>query len=153
MASFRGSIDEHFTTPTAPARVREMLLDTERWKRLQDELQTATELAPGKLEIVLKEHQHGPTRFQGRYTARWTAEGDTVIWRSVPSPTGNFEVSGSATVTQRGAGSAVLWRESVTADIPVNRLVAKVVAPIADRMMARGLRGYLDRLRADLDRG
>jgi hypothetical protein len=152
MSRFNGSIDERFTVPLPPERVRELLASTALWVELQEDVQTAKELEPGTLDVQLKPHEHGPVRFQGRFVADWRSSGDTVTWRSRPAKDANFELNGRATVTAAGGGSAVHWVESVSAEIPVNRIVRKMVAPIADRMMARGLRGYVERVKQHLSK-
>lgn len=152
MSRFNGSIDERFETPLPPERVRALLADTALWVELQQDVETAREVGPSTLDVTLKAHQHGPVQFQGRFVATWSTEGDTVRWRSAAGSGANFEIDGKATVTPHGSGSQVHWVESVSAEIPVNRIVRKMVAPIADRMMARGLRGYVERVRDHLAR-
>ena len=152
MSRFHGSIDERFTVPLPPERVRQLLGDPQLWVELQQDVETATAVHPGTLDVVLKPHEHGPVRFQGRFRADWRVQGEVVTWRSQPAKDANFELDGKATVTAAGSGSAVHWLESVAAEIPVNRIVRKMVAPIADRMMARGLRGYVQRVREHLSK-
>ena len=43
------------------------------------------------------------------------------------------------------------YRESITTEMKVNRVVAKIVRPIVNREIAKGVGGYLERVKEHLD--
>ena len=101
-----------------------------------------------RLVVVLEEERAGTVRFQGRYTMCFAREGDTIRWQTTPDS--NMTVRGAARFSATTGGCRVAFSERIDADLGLNRLVTRAVKPIADRIMARGQRKYLDALMAEL---
>lgn len=148
---FAGHLDTTFTTKAAPEAVRAALADPGTWKRLQTEIVHTEDVDEHTLDVTLKEHTHGPAKFQARYRCRWQSTPEGSRWDSEPGA--NFSIHGRTTVSAApGGGSRVRWVEDIEADIPVPRLMVRVIKPVADRLMARGLQEFIDVVKADLDR-
>lgn len=112
------------------------------------EVQASEKLDATRLRIKLKEMAHGPVKFAGDYTLRFEVAGSAVRWTSEAG--GNITVRGEATFSDAPGGCRMQFRESVEMDMEVNRLLAGVVRPIAETMMARGMRGFVERMAASL---
>lgn len=150
MPRFTGQLTRTFTTRASPPQVTAFLSDPQTWVAHQEEIETSRDLGDGRLDITLKEHTHGPARFQGRYQCTWRSTADGARWDSEDGA--NFVVHGQVRVRATGAGSEVTWTESVEADVPVPRLMVRVVRPIAEALMARGLERFSKKMNAELDR-
>lgn len=150
MARFDSVLEEQRTTRVSAAVARARLADPRLRADHIEEAERCDHPAPDKLRVVLKPHNHGPVSFQGRYTLRFTTEGDVVRWQTVDDS--NLVIRGEARVTADGAGARVAWKEVVETELPINRVVAKAVAPVASRMMVRGMRRSMEGLLDAVDR-
>ncbi len=150
MPRFSGTLSRTFITPASPERVLALLSDRQTWVRLQEEIEHATEVGDDSLDLVLREHVHGPARFQARYRCRWARAANSASWDSVNSD--NFGVHGTVRVRSVPGGTEVVWNESVDAEVPVPRMLVRVVQPIAETLMARGLNRFVDIVMAELAR-
>ena len=137
MPRLTSSYTRSFTTRATPEQVKDLLSNPDTWCQHLPELEQATVIDAQTLDVVLKEHTHGPATFQGRYRCRWSRTDDGARWDSDPGA--NFEVHGKVTVQPTHTGSAVTWTEHVEADVPIPRLVIRVVRPIANKLMERGI--------------
>jgi len=149
MPRFTGKYARTFPTRATPEQVKDLLSDPATWRMHQDEIESSTVVDDRTLDIVLKEHTHGPAKFQGRYRCRWTRTDNGARWDSEPGA--NFAVNGAVTVRAAGSGSEVTWTESVEADVPVPRLMVRVVRPIAETLMGKGLDRFCKQMQAQLD--
>jgi carbon monoxide dehydrogenase subunit G len=150
MPRFKGQLTRTFTTRANPEQTLAFLSDPSTWIAHQDEIETTRDLGNHTLEVTLKEHTHGPAKFQGKYRCTWSRGPNEARWDSADD--GNFIVHGKATVRAVAGGSEVVWNESVDADVPVPRLMVRVVRPIAEAFMARGLEKFAEKLKHELDR-
>ncbi len=98
----------------------------------------------------MKEMKHGPVAFAGQYTLLFTIDGGTVRWRS--GPDSNVAVQGEAVFTPAGAGSRLAYSESVSLGIELNAIAGKVLRPVVEAMMARGMRNFIERMGEQLQR-
>jgi carbon monoxide dehydrogenase subunit G len=64
---------------------------------------------------------------------------------------GNIEVRGTARFLPAGAGSRVDFVEEVRMEMELNRILAGVIRPVAEAMMARGMKGFVERMCGALD--
>lgn len=149
MPRFTSSYSRSFPTRATPEQVQVLLSTPDTWRQHQGEIEQVTVVDAQTFDVVLKEHKHGPATFQGRYRCRWTRTADGARWDSEPGA--NFEVHGRVSATARGAGSQVTWTEQVEADVPVPRLMVRVVRPIAEALMAKGIDRFSKQMQALLD--
>jgi|GEM_PF-6008582 len=150
MPRFKGQLTRTFTTRASVEQVCAFLSNPATWVQHQDEIETTDDLGNNTLFVTLKEHTHGPARFQGKYRCTWTRTADSARWDSEAG--GNFEVHGVVQAKAVGGSTEVTWSESVDADVPVPRLMVRVVRPVAERLMARGLNKFAEKMARELDR-
>lgn len=129
---------------TAAARFAEI----DRQIACHPELAEAQRLDERRARMTLREMSHGPVKFAGQYTLAFTRDGTTVTWHTEAD--GNLTISGSARFVPAPGGCEVHFREEVSMELPVNRVVGAVVRPVAEAMMARGMRGFVERVVASL---
>jgi len=149
MPRFTGKYTRTFSTRATPDQVKDLLSDPNTWRRHQDEIKQSTVVNDHTLDIVLKEHTHGPAKFQGQYRCRWTRTDSGTRWDS--DPDANFAVNGQVSVQASGSGASVTWTESVEADVSVPRLMVRVVRPIAETLMGKGLDRFCQKMQTILD--
>jgi hypothetical protein len=126
------------------------LSDPATWIAHQEEIERTEDLGGNTLLVTLREHQHGPAKFQGVYRCSWQRLPDGARWDSEDGA--NFSVHGRVRVRSVAGGSEVSWEESVDADVPVPRLMVRVVRPIAERLMSHGIVRFVEKMNAELDR-
>lgn len=150
MPRFKGQLTRTFTTRASVEQVQAFLSDPQTWVKHQEEFEHAQPVGDDALQITLKEHTHGPAKFQGKYQCRWSRTTDGARWDSEANA--NFAVNGQVRVRSAASGTEVTWTESVDADVPVPRLMVRVVRPVAERLMARGLDRFSQKMQSELDR-
>ncbi|HCH62277.1 MAG: hypothetical protein CL927_15930 [Deltaproteobacteria bacterium] len=150
MPRFKGQITRTFTTRAQPDSVAAFLSDPGTWIAHQEEIEHAEVLGDDTLFVRMREHTHGPAKFRGVYRCTWERLPDGARWDSDESS--NLVVHGRVRVRGIASGSEVTWEESVDADVPVPRLMVRVVRPVAERLMARGLARFIAQMNAELDR-
>jgi len=148
MAGFTGRHDEVLTLPLSVGDAMAAWFDMARQGRCTPDTVSAHPQGADRLVVVLKEERAGTVRFQGRYTMFFTQKGDTIRWQTAPED--NMEVRGTARFSATASGCKVVFSEQIDADLGLNRLIARAVKPVADRIMERGQRKYLDALMAEL---
>lgn len=150
MPRFKGHLTRTFTTRARPEQVCELLSNPRTWIDHQEEIEHTEDLGNNTLQVRLREHQHGPAKFQAVYRCTWQRLPDGARWDSEDGA--NFAVHGRVRVRGVASGSEVTWDESVEADVPVPRLMVRVVRPVAERLMSRGIAKFIEQMNAELDR-
>lgn len=102
------------------------------------------------IHFVLQEEDHGVVKFKPDYRCTYTREGTTVRWN--PSG-GNIEQTGTATFTPKGDGCEVHYSESLRLDLPVSSMMTPMLRPLLGPVLAKEIKGYLDRMVANLPTG
>lgn len=146
MATFTGTHTATHSIPLPPADALARWSNLDRQVQCRPEVATTERPGPGQLRLKLKEMKHGPTAFAGDYTLQFTTEGDVLRWRSLPG--GNPKVEGEARFVAAAGGCTVQFRESVSVEMDVGALAAKMLRPIVETMMERGMRGFVERMLA-----
>ena len=149
MPRLTSTYNRSFTTRATPDQVIDLLSNPDTWRQHQGEIHTSTVVDAQTLDVVLKKHTHGPTTFQGRYRCRWTRTEDGARWDADPGA--NFEVHGKVSVRASQGGSHVSWTEHVEAEVQIPRLLVRVVRPIADKLMAKGIDRFCQSMQRHLD--
>lgn len=99
------------------------------------------------IHFVLEEEDHGVAKFKADYRCTYEQDGLVVKWRPAG---GNIEQSGSATFTATDEGCTVHYQESLRIDLPIPGMMAPVVRPLVGPLVAKEIKGYLDRITASL---
>lgn len=152
MPRFEGSVERVLTIRAPIQKVVETMANPERFSRFIDDLERLETVEEGTtFRWILKEISEKGINFKGDYTVRYERDGERqVTWSTVPG--GNMTSEGHARFSSPDAGlTRVEYREHIVTDMDVNRLLAKVIKPIVDRQIARGVGGYLDRVQAHLE--
>lgn len=149
MSTFTGRHSTTVNLRLAPSAAARAFADLDRQIACHPELAGADKVDATTLRVRMKEMNHGPTKFAGRYTLVFTAEGDAVRWRTSD---GNVDVRGEAVFTAAPGGCRLAYTESVALDLDVNVLLGKVLRPIVETMMARGMKNFVDRMTEELGR-
>ena len=150
MPQFKGSLDRVFTVNADIATVASTMSDPEVFSRFIEDLETIEPIEEGTWRWQLRELSEKGVRFKADYTVKYTRYGDRHLeWATISR--GNMTSSGSASFTELGRNTRVAYSETIVCDMDVNRLLAKIIKPIVDRQIARGVDGYLERVKAHLE--
>jgi carbon monoxide dehydrogenase subunit G len=150
MPTFTGQHHATLSLRIPPAQAAAAFADLDRQIACHPELERADKIDATTLRVKMKEMNHGPTRFAGRYTLLFSVDGTTVRWRT--GPDSNVDVSGEAVFTAVGTGSRLAYTERVSLAMDLNALLARVLRPIVEAMMGRGMRSFVERMTAELER-
>lgn len=148
MATFESTHRAVLSVRLAPAEARAAWSDPQRQARCRPELASWEVPGPGLLRLRMKEMKHGPTAFAADYTLRFAVEGDRLVWRSLPG--GSPQVEGSARFVAAPGGAAVHYEERVSVTMELGVVAAKLLRPIVEAMMERGMRGFAERMAGEL---
>ncbi|MEO1267745.1 MAG: SRPBCC family protein [Myxococcota bacterium] len=149
MPTFTGTQSRVFTVKATPEAAMELMSNPDAFRALLPDLDTLEQVEGEQWRFVLKEKSEKGVQFRGDYTVRYTTSGDTLTWTTTSH--GNMTSQGRAVIRPVGAGAEIDYTETITADMKVNRLLAKLIKPIVNREIANGVGGYLDRVKAHLD--
>jgi carbon monoxide dehydrogenase subunit G len=131
--------------------VMAVMTDPDQFSAYLGDLETLEKKGEDTWRLILKELSEKGVRFKGDYTVKYTVSGDTLTWETISQ--GNMSSTGRATFRARGEGATeVDYTETVECNMDVNRLLAKVIKPIVQREIARGVGSYLDRAKEGLER-
>lgn len=147
MPRFTGRHATSVDLPMAPPAAAAAFADLDRQIACHPELAAAEKRGPDTIHFRMKEMAHGPVKFAGAYTLRFTTEGTTVRWRTLD---GNVDVHGEATFAATPGGCRMACAESVATELDVNPILAKVLRPIVEAMMGRGSKNFVERMEAEL---
>ena len=150
MPRFQGQLTRTFVTRASVDQVCTFLSDPDTWLQHQGEIESSVPVTDRTLDVTLREHTHGPAKFQARYRCTWARTADGARWDSEDGA--NFSVHGQVRARAVAGGTEVTWTEACDADVPVPRLMVRVVRPVAERLMARGLDRFVTTIQAELDR-
>jgi len=126
---------------TEPARIIESLGNVDATEHVDDRT----------IRIVQNEVHEKGVRFKGDRTVRYDYDGaDLLTWNTVSN--GNMMASGQARfIAEDETRTRVEFRETIECEMQVNRLLGRVLKPIVERHIARGVGEYLERVRARLE--
>jgi carbon monoxide dehydrogenase subunit G len=147
MAEFSGSYEETFVldVPIDSAKHHFGNLDTiiahsegmDRTEKLDDKT----------VHYLVKPRNAMGVEFRGDYTVEYGFATPTRFeWRSVGK--GNMASVGSCDFVAKGdSRTQISYREQISMDLPINRLVAKAINPIVKSSISGGVKDYLERMR------
>ena len=154
MATFHGAVTHTWTTAADPATALAFFASLDANIRHNVEIDQHERLDDRTLRLVLREQRSGRTTFAPHYTLQFTTDvaTGTLRWETPAGLPGTLKVRGLARFEgPPGGPTTIHWDETVEPEVPVNRLVAKAVAPVAEGLIRKGIRDFVGRMIADLD--
>lgn len=152
MARFAGEVRETFSLPVPAETAAAHFADLETIAANYVGLERHEILGDGHIRFVLEAQSDKGITYQGRYDCRYTLDTPTrLTWATTSND--NMWSTGHATFRDAGDGCRVDYYQKIESEIPVPRLLAKVVKPIVNRKIAEGVREYIGRMKAALPRG
>lgn len=151
MARFTGEQEETFSIDLPADQVLEHFLDPHNITAAYVGLQRYEKVDDRTLRLVLEPQSALGTTFQGTYVCRYVKASDrSITFRSVGTGDNMESVGGAEFVAEGPTRTRVTYRDRITCDIPINRLLAKALAPIVERNIRSGVKAYVERMRASL---
>ena len=149
MPKFTGTQSRVFKVKASPEKAQEVMGDPEQFRPFLPDVETLEQVGDDTWRYTLYEKNEKGVRFKGEYTVQYTREDGELTWTTTSH--GNMASEGRATFRAAGGGTEINYTETITTDMKVNRLLAKIIKPIVDREIAKGVGGYLDRVQDHLD--
>ena len=152
MAWFTGSVSKTLTIAAPRDKVHAFFSDPEQIRLCMDQLVRHEKLTPTRYRWVLQEKVDKGIRFQPDYVVEYQPGPEEVRW----APHGQHNMKSSGSVRTRALSETqteVSYTETIEADIPVPRLLAKVIGGIVGTEISRGIEGYLRGVKKHLERG
>lgn len=147
MAEFSGSYEETFVldVPIEAAKGHFGNLDTIIAN--SEGMDRTEKLDEKTIHFLVKPRSAMGVEFRGDYTIEYTFASPTRFeWRSVGK--GNMASTGACDFVAKGdSRTQVTYREQISMDLPINRLVAKAINPIVKSSISGGVKDYLERMR------
>lgn len=150
MAWIEGTEQRTFKIAAPFERVIAYFADPNRFMDANEDVESIEPLGDGVFRFTLKEKSEKGIKFQGIYEVRYERVADEVRWETVSD--GNMRTRGTTAV--RALGDALVevsYTETLSPDLPIPKLMAKVFAPIVSREVSRGIGTFLDRSKALLE--
>lgn len=99
----------------------------------------------GVVRWILKEKADKGIRFKGDYTVKYEGNGeDRVTWQSLE---GNVGTRAEVLLTDLGSRVKIRYSETISPDLPIPKLMAKVFKPIVAREVRKDLTAYVDNVK------
>lgn len=151
MPRFAGEYDETFEVP-APLEVAKAHFGSlDAIVANYGPIQSSRKIDESTLEITLVPRSEKGVTFAGKYACRYTWDGDTLTWNT--TVTQNMWSSGRARFSRIGdTRTQVVYSQRMETEMQVNSLLAKVIAPIVNNEIRKGVKEYLERMRRSLPR-
>ena len=99
------------------------------------------------MNFLLNEKNHGVTKFQGKYTCRYTfPDEETLIWETLGQD-GNINASGKATFKATADGQTEIdYHGLLSLDMDLNKMMAGMLKPVVGQMIAYEMKEYVKRM-------
>jgi hypothetical protein len=150
MPRFRGTYEETFTVATPPEVTRAHFASLEAIVANYGPLRSHRMVDHETLELVLVPQADKGVEFAGAYTCRYVFTSENVLeWSTIR--TENLWSSGRAVFRAApGGGTTVAYSQQMEAEMKVNALLGRIIAPIVSGRIRDGVKTYLQRMRASL---
>ncbi|MFT4702596.1 MAG: carbon monoxide dehydrogenase subunit G [Bradymonadia bacterium] len=149
MARFSGEVRESFVVAVSPEEAIAHFGDLETIARNYIGLQSHELVDDETIRFLLEKQSDKGVTYQGRYTCRYIVPRDGRLeWSTVEST--NMWSTGHASFRAEGGGTRVEYFQKIETEMPVPRLLAKLVGPIVKRKIADGVRDYIQAMRRDV---
>jgi carbon monoxide dehydrogenase subunit G len=150
MPRFSGEYDEQFEVGLPVDKVKAHFGDLDTIVANYGPLQAHRKLDPETLELTLIPRAEKGVSFAGKYSCKYTWPSENVLkWETVG--TGNMWSNGRAEFSAVGdSRTRVSYSQRMETEMQVNSLLAKVIRPIVNTEIKKGVREYLGRMRSSL---
>ena len=146
MATFLGDFHEVFTSTADANHARKTFGDLDTIITHYGALEHGEKLDENTVRFTLKEQNQGVTSFQGRYTCRYLLDdANTLTWDTIGED-GNIKADGTAIFTPTANGCSIDYHGRLALDMPINRMMAKVLKPVIQTVIAQEMRAYVKRM-------
>ena len=143
MAWIEGTETRTFTVNAPVDEVADFFCEPEQFQHAFGQMESSEELEPGIWHWTLVEKAEKGIRFQGAYTVKYERDGETCTWDTVPG--GNSTSKGRVVCRAQGNRTQVEYTETLSFDLPIPKLAAKIFRPIVAREIRHGVGEFLDR--------
>ena len=152
MPEFQGSYEETFTLNISLEAAKEYYGGLDNIIANYPNLEKGEKVDDKTLRFHLKPRSAMGNEFRGEYSCEYNFTSDTHLeWHSVGS--GNIKAKGSIDFKELAEKKTQLtYRQNLTLDMPVNRLLAKAIGPIVKSNITNGIKEYLELMRKSLPR-
>lgn len=144
MTAFASELEETFQVSAPVEHTAATFFDFDHVITCTRKAERVDRVGDDTLAFTLKPEQHGPTAFQAIYSVQYALEGDTLTWRTVGD--GNLVNEGTARFRAHAGGTAVDWRQRIELELPVNRVIAKMLRPLVAKLSRGGMRRYVEHM-------
>lgn len=148
MAWIEGTEERTFVIDADYDEVVEYFCNPDQFREAFGEMESGEEIEPGVWKWTLVEKAEKGINFQGIYTVRYEREGDVGTWETLE---GNSRSEGRVEFRDVSGGTEVHYLESLSFDLPIPRLAAKIFKPIVAREIRSGVGDFLDRSKEILE--
>ena len=122
------------------------------FKQCFTDLESSEEIEEGRWRWTLAEMSAKGVSYQAKYTVEYTIDeaSNKVTWETVGDDN-TMRSNGSAELSEVSDGTEVDYTETISADLPIPGLMAKVFKPIVSREITKGVGEFLECSRKHLD--
>jgi uncharacterized membrane protein len=147
MALFKGSHQETFVVDLPLGKAKEHFSSLDNIIASYGNLDRGEKVDEKTIHFKLEPKSAMGATFVGDYSVEYSFSSDNVFeWHSVGS--GNMEAKGGIDFRSLGEHRTELsYRQNMTVDMPVNRLLAKALSPIVSKNISGGIVEFLDRMK------
>ncbi len=143
MAWIEGTEARKFKVDAPIDVVADFFCDPAQFQEAFGEMESCEELEDGVWKWTLVEKAEKGITFQGTYTVDYRRDGNTCEWTTRPGS--NSKSTGRVVCTARGDKTEVDYTETLSFDLPIPKLAAKIFKPIVAREIRHGVGDFLDR--------
>lgn len=144
MAWIEGTETQCFFVSRAPAEVAEYFSNPEIFAAAFSQLESKEKLADDTWRWTLVGKSEKGITFQGVYTVKYVRTDEGVTWETTG---GNMRSTGVVVCTPQDDGTDVNYSETLSVDLPIPKIAAKIFRPIVAREIRAGVGDFLDRSR------
>lgn len=147
MAQFKGNHSEKFVVDLPLEKAKEHFSSLDNIIASYGNLDHGEKVDEKTIHFQLKPKSAMGATFKGDYKVEYNFTSDNVFeWHSIGS--GNMEAKGGIDFRPLGDDRTELsYRQNMTVDMPVNRLLAKALSPIVSKNISGGIQEFLDRMK------
>ncbi len=142
MAWIDGAEDRIFYLDLGEAEVVDFFCNPHRFTEAFTTLEKGSEIEPNVWEYILEPISAGGIRFQGKYIVEYERDGNTIWWSSRDEE--NMKSEGKTVVSKVGSRIQVEYEETISTNLPIPKIAAKVFRPIVAHEVKKGINAFLD---------
>lgn len=150
MAWIEGTEERQFVIKATADQVLGYFSNPNAFRDANEDVELIEDLGDNVFKFTLQEKNEKGVKFQGIYEVEYARADDEVKWSSKDG--GNMKTEGSVRIVEdRGDSVEVYYKETMSPDLPIPKLMARVFQPIVSREVSKGIGAFLDRSKALLE--